>query len=81
MIQSAAEAKGAVFFADAGDGNDFETPTLEGEDMMGWLIPTDKANEFEPMWEQSDVSDEWSDFFVWAVWKRDGDKIKVEFEE
>ena len=81
MIQSAAEAKGAVFFADAGDGNDFETPTLEGENMMGWLIPTDKANEFEPMWEQSDVSDEWSDFFVWAVWKRDGDKIKIEFEE
>ena len=70
-----------MFFADAGDGNDFETPTLEGEDMMGWLVPTDKANEFEQIWKKSNVGDEWSDFFVWAVWKRDGDKIEIKFED
>lgn len=70
----------STFFADAGDGNEFETPTMEGEDMMGWLIPDDKVTEFEPVWKASDVDDDWTDFFRWAVWYEVNGKIAIRFE-
>ena len=47
LIQAEAEKKDSVFFADAGDGNEFATSTMEGEDMMGWLVPKEKVEEFE----------------------------------
>lgn len=81
LIQAAAKKQDSVFFADAGDGNDFETAEFEGENMMGWLIPSEKANEFESLWENSAVDDTWSDFYLWAVWSLDGSNIKIQFEE
>lgn len=81
LIQEEANKSNAVFFADAGDGNDFETPTMEGENMMGWLIPVDKVSEFEPLWEASEVDDEWTDFFKWVTWARAGNEITIKFEE
>lgn len=81
LIQAEAKKRDSVFFADAGDGNDFETAELEGETMMGWLIPSEKVKEFEPLWEASEVDDSWSDFFQWAVWSMDADNVKIHFEE
>lgn len=81
LIQAEAEKQEMVFFADAGDGRDFETETMEGEDMMGWLIPKEKADEFEPMWQASEVDDSWSDYYLWAVWAKNGDGISIRFEE
>ncbi len=69
IVQDAARKKNCVFFLDSGDGREFETDSLEGEDLMGWLIPSDKATEFTKEWETGDVSDEWSDFYVWATWE------------
>lgn len=68
IVQDAAKKKGCVFFLDAGDGRDFETKELEGEDLMGWLIPKEKVDDFEQEWKAGDVSDDWSDFFLWAIW-------------
>lgn len=77
IVQNAASEKGCVFFLDSGDGRDFENDSLEGEDLMGWLIPKDKLPDFEKEWETGDVSDDWSDFFVWAIWENaDNPKIK-----
>ena len=81
LIQAEAEKHDAVFFADAGDGHEFETATMEGENMMGWLIPTDKVEEFEPLWQASDVNDAWTEFFVWAIWAQDADRVVICFEE
>lgn len=80
LIQQEAEKRNAVFFADAGDGNDFETPTMEGEDMMGWLIPRDKVDEFKLLWKESRVDGSWTDFFTWALWSNDGNAIQIRFE-
>jgi len=80
LIQTEAGKKNSVFFADAGDGNEFATSTMEGEVMMGWLVPKEKAEDFEPLWEKDSVDDSWSDFFTWAVWTKDGESIHVHFE-
>ena len=80
QIQAEAEKVNAVFFADAGDGNDFEMPDMEGENMMGWLVPFERIAEFEPLWVQSAVDDSWSAFFGWAVWYANGDSIGIRFE-
>lgn len=79
LVQKTAERNGCVFFLDAGDGRDFENETLEGEDLMGWLIPREKVVEFEQLWKDDDVSDDWTDFFVWAVWNNDKE-LTVKFE-
>ena len=81
LIQAEAEKHDAVFFADAGDGHEFETATMEGENMMGWLIPTDRVREFEPIWQASAVNDDWTEFFMWAIWNQDGNRVVIRFEE
>ena len=81
LVQAEAKKHNAVFFADAGDGNDFETSTMEGENIMGWLIPADRAEEFETLWRKSEVDDKWTDFFVWAVWSIKGESLTIHFEE
>ena len=80
LVQETAKKQNSVFFAYAGDGNDFETDSMEGEEMMGWLIPREHISEFEPLWEKSDVDDTWIDFFTWAMWHRHGDEIEISFE-
>ena len=69
IVQEEAGKNKSVFFLDSGDGREFETEVLEGEDLMGWLIPGEKASAFEKEWENNDVSDDWSKFFCWAVWE------------
>lgn len=79
IVQNAAKKTDNVFFLDAGDGREFETDTLEGEDLMGWLVPKEKVSEFEREWDTGDVSDEWSDFYVWAKWENAHNPI-IKFE-
>lgn len=80
-IQTEAEKENCVFYAEAGDGNDFVTWDMEGENMMGWLISMEKLSEFEPVWMASEVDDQWSDYFKWAVWSRTEEGICIRFEE
>lgn len=80
LIQEEAKKSHSVFFAYAGDGNDFETPTMEGEEIMGWLIPKEKEQNFEQLWITNTVDDSWSDFFTWAVWSMTDGNISISFE-
>lgn len=80
LVQSEAAKQGKVFYLDAGDGRDFETADMEGEDMMGWLIPLHRETEFESAWNKDTVSDDWDENYVWAVWERTGEIITVRFE-
>lgn len=82
IVQSKAKSLEKVFFADAGDGNDFETPIMEGENIMGWLIPNEMVSEFEPIWMLDAVDDnKWSDYYMWAVWFESKGEIKIRFEK
>ena len=80
IVQNAARNQGYAFFLYAGDGREFETLTMEGEDLMGWLVPEEKLSAFEKEWETGEISDDWSDMFVWAVWK-DNAVLSIEFQE
>lgn len=75
IVQKEAEKNQSVFFLDSGDGREFETDTLEGEDLMGWLIPLEKVSAFEKEWEKNNVSDEWSEFFCWVIWENSSNPI------
>lgn len=79
IVQETAKKKGCVFFFDTGDGGDFETETLEGEVLMGWLIPEDRVAEFEKLWKSWGMLDDWTDFYKWAIWDNpDNPTIKFE---
>lgn len=83
VIQQAAQEKHAVFFLFAGEGRTFTTSNMEGEDLSGWLIPDEKATEFEHQWQQNNslaALQEWVDYFVWVVWSFESGTLLVQFE-
>ena len=80
IVQEAANKKNSVFFGDSGEGNDIITPEFEGEDLFGWLIPNEKADEFEKQFNAFNVSSKWDPFLIFANWYRDQNEIKIEFE-
>lgn len=79
LIQKEAEKEDKVFFLEAGDGNEFETEEMEGEELTGWLIPSDKVEEFKSIWENEEIDDEWIDFFTFVDWEESNGEIKVSF--
>lgn len=81
LVQEKAASLGCIFFAENGEGRDFETQTMEGEDFCGWLIPKKDAGGFEPAWLAGKVSDDWLEWLRWLKWKRSGDNISVEFKK
>lgn len=80
IVQAEALKHGSVFFADAGDGREFFDNGIEGEDLMGWLVPHSRTETFEPMWAADNVDDSWSELYVWAVWSKENGTIAIHFE-
>ena len=87
LIQDTAHKYNCAFFGFAGEGRDFETPEMEGEDFSGWLVPFDHAAAFEAIWSKaSSNAKELEDAFptakfLFAVWKMNSNTISVEFCE
>lgn len=82
IVQKSANSIGKVFFLDCGEGNCFEDNNIECENLTGWLIDIQKANEFEKVFNSDEhINDKWSDFLAFASWKKDSkNNIKVTFE-
>jgi hypothetical protein len=79
LVQNKAHEREAVFFLESGDGNDFETDVMAGEDLQGWLVPLSKADEFEAEWKAGAEDDKWVEFFCWAEWFTRKNAIDVRF--
>ena len=47
VVQSEAEKQGNIFFLDSEDGHDGVVNNIETCNMFGWLIPKEKASDFE----------------------------------
>lgn len=72
LVQNEALKQGSVFFLDAGEGHIFENENMEYSDLRGWLIPVEKAEEFnkEYMKKQGDPEG-WYDYFCWEEWENE----------
>lgn len=82
LIQKQAKAEKAQFFMDCGEGREFETDDMEGEDISGWLIPKEQVAKFQKEWETKSVDhDIWSDYIRFAEWRLQGKEVTVEFVE
>lgn len=81
LIQKSANERNCIFFGDCGEGRDFETADMEGEDFSGWLIPKEQTDAFEKEFLEYNVSDKWSDSLCFAIWERKGDKVSIEFKQ
>ncbi len=87
LIQNEANKVECAFFGFAGEGRDFKTPDMEGEDFSGWLVPLSDAKAFEQLWQScSDDTQKLehkfpSSKFVFAIWHKNTDSVSVEFKE
>ncbi|RJV72125.1 hypothetical protein DWY90_09910 [Coprococcus sp. AF27-8] len=79
LVQEKAKEKESVFFLDSGDGKEFETEAMEGENLQGWLVPLSKVDEFEKIWKDHKENDEYVDFYCWAEWFDNKGKIDIKF--
>jgi len=70
----------AVFFLDSGLGHELTTPTMECENLQGWLVPKQRAAEFEAVWMAHEKGEWWEEFYYWAEWHLEEDgTVTVEF--
>ncbi len=81
IVRKAAKKESSIFFVDCGEGRDIVTPELEGEDLSGWLIPAESADNFQKEFNTGKVSDKWNDFVCFAIWESKGGEISVKFKQ
>ena len=79
LVQEKAKEKETVFFLDSGDGKEFETEAMEGENLQGWLVPLSKVDEFEKRWKDYKEDDEYVDFYCWAEWFDNKGEVDIKF--
>lgn len=80
LIQNEAMNEKKVFFLDSGEGQEFETDEMEGENLSGWLVPVKEADEFEKQFIKRDIDEEkWDDFYSFARWSWSNRQIKITF--
>ena len=75
IVQEFANKRNCTFFLEAGDNREFETEKLEGEDLMGWLIPKEKEKYFELEFNKNKVSEKWDEYLCFAVWENERQPI------
>ena len=80
LVQAEASKQDKIYFLETGDGNLYEDEETECEDLQGWLIDLEEADEFEQHWKSDDIPDKWSDNFTFALWSKEDDKITIEFK-
>ena len=77
LVQATMNKTNHVFFLDAGDGNEFETDALEGENLLGWAIPINMADEFEAKWLANEPMDEYCRFYNLVEWGGNPKHLKI----
>lgn len=81
LVRDEAQKQHCIFFVDCGEGREFAREDMEGEDLSGWLIPSEDADRFQIEFDKNDVSENWDDFMKSLCWKQDGENISVKFED
>ena len=81
IVQNLASKHRKVFFLDSGLGREVAGAEYEGENMQGWLISMEKADEFEKQFLAFKNGEEWDDFFAFLDWEKVNGDVKIFFEE
>lgn len=72
-----------MFFLSCAEGNEKIVGDMDCMDFSGWLIPEEKADDFEKEWIKKNAVvpnfPEWEEFFTFAIWNRNPDNISIEF--
>ena len=77
MVQATMYKNNCVFFLDAGDGNEFETEALEGENLVGWAISELYADEFEAKWLAGEDLSAYDDHYYLVEWGGNPKHLKI----
>ena len=82
MVQKEASLLSCIFFFDNIEGHsaEFESP-VDFEDITGWLISFEKADQFEREWEINEPSHHWDDFYFDADWEKTPESVKIIFNK
>ena len=79
LVQKEALKRDCVFFLNSGEGHIFENENMEFSDLNGWLIPMEKAEEFnEKYMKRQEGQEDWDDYFCWEEWE-DEENPKISF--
>lgn len=86
LVQEEAKRHGGVFFLDYDGICEFENDEIMCEELHGWLIPEEKADEFEAAWRQDPhiphdllALDAWYGYMGFTMWSRVDGEIQVRF--
>lgn len=82
IVQEEASKLDSVFFLDSGEGNEIETNEINAEDLSGWLIPKNQANEFDSLYKSFNneiISKSFDDFYKIASWQKKDNSFSVTF--
>ena len=82
IVQKEASKHNAVFFLDSGEGNEIETSDINAEDLSGWLVPKNQAEEFDVLFKKFDksaISNKFDNFYMIASWQKEKDTFSVTF--
>ena len=77
LVQSTMYKSNCVFFLDAGMGNEFETENLEGEDLLGWVLPMAFADEFEAKWLADECLDDYCCYYHSVDWGGNPKRVRI----
>ena len=81
FVQKAAGDMGKVFFLDCGEGNQFEDEEMECEDLSGWLVDQEEADEFKKVFDMNeDIPKKWDDYGTFVSWKFVGGQFEISFD-
>ena len=69
-----------IFFLDSAEGCETYFRDMEIVDLSGWLIPQNRVNEFEKVWQAFEDDDKWVEYYCFAEPRIEGEKVKVEFK-
>ena len=81
IVQSESENSGCVFFLDSGIGRDIKTEEYEGEDLQGWLVPSELKSAFLSDFISFKPLEKWDDYYSFALWDLVGAELKIRFKQ
>ncbi|MDU2293819.1 MAG: hypothetical protein ACLVKS_02210 [Peptococcus niger] len=80
LVQKEAGKLNAVFFADFGQCGDLIFEDMELDRLFGWLIPEERADDFNKEFVSSKVNEKWDVFCMWVIPEIIDGQLKIKFE-